>query len=340
MMHVSADAWVFGDECRRWIAEQRIVGVDGAALVELLVADGADEEDAWRAVALVDADPIQAAALAVVERLRRLEAVLDVQGALGALSPAASRIPRRHELGGPQFLAQHYAPGRPVILTDVADRWPARRRWTAEYLKSVLGDVVLEVMTGRDADAAYEINSHLHRTQMRFGDYVDRVLAESPTNDLYLVANNQFFSTDEAAELIHDVVIDGRYLDPDGWRSGTFLWFGPAGTVTPLHHDALNVLLVQVSGRKRVRLISPLYSHRLYNTIGVYSDVDPAHPDTAGAHPRFAGVPQLEVVLQPGEALFIPVGWWHHVESLDVAISVSQTNFRFPNGFDWPDTTV
>jgi ribosomal protein L16 Arg81 hydroxylase len=39
--------------------------------------------------------------------------------------------------------------------------------------------------------------------------------------------------------------------------------------------------------------------------------------------------------LEPGEAIFIPVGWWHHVKSLEVSISVSFTNFVFPNYYEW-----
>ncbi|MGL5509483.1 MAG: cupin-like domain-containing protein, partial [Microcoleaceae cyanobacterium] len=31
----------------------------------------------------------------------------------------------------------------------------------------------------------------------------------------------------------------------------------------------------------------------------------------------------------------IPVGWWHYVESLEVSISVSFTNFIFPNHYEW-----
>ncbi|WP_437764939.1 cupin-like domain-containing protein [Sorangium sp. So ce281] len=42
-----------------------------------------------------------------------------------------------------------------------------------------------------------------------------------------------------------------------------------------------------------------------------------------------------DVVLDPGEALFIPVGWWHHVRALDAGISLGINSFPFHNNFDW-----
>ena len=45
--------------------------------------------------------------------------------------------------------------------------------------------------------------------------------------------------------------------------------------------------------------------------------------------------PLVEVVLAPGEALFIPAGWWHQVDALDVSISVSILSLAWPNDFSW-----
>ena len=95
-----------------------------------------------------------------------------------------------------------------------------------------------------------------------------------------------------------------------------------------------NVLFVQVYGRKLVRLRSPLETHCVYNDIGVYSQVDAAQPDL-DAHPSFARTRPFNVLLEPGQALFIPVGWWHHVTALDTSISLSFTNFHWPNAFEW-----
>ena len=46
-------------------------------------------------------------------------------------------------------------------------------------------------------------------------------------------------------------------------------------------------------------------------------------------------IPSFEVVLQPGESLFIPAGWWHDVLALDVSVSLAINAFARPNAFGW-----
>ena len=46
-----------------------------------------------------------------------------------------------------------------------------------------------------------------------------------------------------------------------------------------------------------------------------------------------AGVPVLDVELAPGEILFLPVGWWHFVEGLDISLTISATHVRWDNDF-------
>ena len=43
----------------------------------------------------------------------------------------------------------------------------------------------------------------------------------------------------------------------------------------------------------------------------------------------------IDLELAPGEVLFVPVGWWHHVRALDWSITLSLTNFVFPNRYKW-----
>ncbi len=307
------------------------VGVD--RIVEILVGRGIDPDEARSEITRLQGDPTLEAGRWMADRLAKLESFLDVRQALGGLAPECV-VDRRTGLTREDFLVQYYAANRPVLVDDLTSGWPALTRWDPEYLRSVIGDELVEVMDGRNADRRYEVNSNSHKTTMPFSTYVDLVLATAWGNNSYLVANNHILEREAAKSLWDDFTIDDRYLDPSAASNAAFLWFGPAGTVTPLHHDIANIMFTQVVGRKRVTLIPPLQSHLLYNEVGVFSEVDLRDPDLE-RFPRFGQAETTELVVGPGDALFIPVGFWHHVEALDLSISLTFTNFRFPNMFTW-----
>jgi hypothetical protein len=173
---------------------------------------------------------------------------------------------------------------------------------------------------------------------MLMKDFVAMVKGGGDSNDYYMTANNTRASLTGIEALFDDVgdFAEG-YRDAETLRTGNYLWFGPRGTFTPLHHDLTNNMLVQILGRKKVTLIPALQAPWLYNDTGVFSAADyPAFDEKR--HPLVKHATPIELVLHPGESLFIPVGWWHCVESLDVSISVSFTNFNAPNQFsvDYP----
>ena len=102
------------------------------------------------------------------------------------------------------------------------------------------------------------------------------------------------------------------------------LWIGNAATVHT-HHDMNDNIACAVAGRRRVILFPPDQTRNLY--IGPFertpagppvSMVSVVDPDL-DRHPRFPDAwAAAEVAdLEPGDALFIPYMWWHHVQSLD-----------------------
>ena len=87
------------------------------------------------------------------------------------------------------------------------------------------------------------------------------------------------------------------YCDRSRLAALSSLWFGPAGAITPLHHDTLMLMHTQIVGRKRWRFISPLDTPRVYNHVGVFSDVDLEQPDLI-RHPAIAEVKVAEAVVE------------------------------------------
>ena len=103
-------------------------------------------------------------------------------------------------------------------------------------------------------------------------------------------------------------------------------WFGPAGTVSPLHTDPKHNVLCQVRGKKYVRLYASDQTEHLYphgdKLLGNTSQVDLENVDLS-AFPKFGEASGLEGVLEPGDMLYIPPGCWHFIKSLSQSFSVS-----------------
>jgi hypothetical protein len=265
---------------------------------------------------------------------RKRESVSAIQRSLARLAAKPDRLERRRGLSGAEFLEQYYAANRPVILCDLMTRWKACGKWTPGYLKAACGGEMVEIMAAREQNPLYEFEDARHRKNVPFSEFIDMVTRGGTTNDYYLTARNNFFARPGARRLLEDIEPFVQYLKWDGSGNGVYLWFGPAGTITPLHHDLMNIFMAQVVGRKQVKLVPASELDLVYNHDAVYSLVDCANPDFE-RFPKFREATVLDVELAPGEVLFLPVGWWHYVKALDTSITVTFNNFLFPNDFDW-----
>lgn len=319
-------------EWKRWIAENKMLQVEDDRILSILLQNGISEEVATRQIASVSKTHSYHAGISLAQRYRKLESLLEVYRQLSTLSDLT--IERRSNVSRAEFLEKYYAANRPVIITDVMKGWKALSLWNPEYFRQQCGEMIVEITAGRESDKRYEVNLEEHRAQIRFRDYIDAVVNGGASNDYYLVANNFFFKQEGAKRLYDDFEQFPEYLDHSDLGEYGSLWFGPAGTITPLHHDVMNILVAQVLGRKRFTLIPSNQAHLLYNEKGVFSEVDVENPDLE-QHPMFKDAGSLQIVLEPGEVLFIPVGWWHHVRALDISISLSFTKFLFPNTYHW-----
>jgi hypothetical protein len=329
----------FPPEWHRWIIENKMQGLAEDKIIATLVSNGLSEGQARAEIEKIDqSDPIYEAGVRYAQKFNKLVSIMSVMHKTASSSTQHGVVPRRAGVSREEFLECHYAASKPVILTDVMKDWRAVNCWTPEYLKAKCGDVEVQVMTGRDGDPNYEVNMENHKTKMLFREFVDKVFSGAKTNDCYITGNNHFLENNRVHSLLDDMNAFPEYLNPE-IPGFTFFWFGPAGTVTQPHHDELNILMCQVLGRKEITLISPDQTPLVYNNLGVYSEVDWNTPDYE-RYPLFQKVESMNVSLLPGESLFIPVGWWHHVQSVEPSLSISFSNFVFPNEFQYADPEI
>jgi hypothetical protein len=249
------------------------------------------------------------------------------------LAPGLVAIDRVSGLGSEDFLERYYAANRPVILTGEMAGWPAPARWTPEYLKTTVGARPIEFQGERTRDQRFEMYKDVHRREAPFNLFIDQILRPGAGNDAYITAYNSERNAAALSVLHADLGFLDKFLDRLAVAPHGMMWIGPAGTVTSLHHDLTNNFIAQIVGRKRVKLMPAAEVGKLYNHQHVFSEIpdleDPAID--AARHPRLTELRYYDVELEPGEILFMPLGWWHQVKSLDFSVTITYTNFLWRN---------
>jgi hypothetical protein len=218
--------------------------------------------------------------------------------------------------------------GRPVIIESVARQWPALSKWTPEFLERTYGDLMVPVF-----DHSFETagKNYLGSTgKMPFRDYLRRIMAGPTPLRLFL-----FQLLDAAPELREDVPppqglgkINSRHI---------FLFFGGPGASPPTHYDVdmPNVFHTVIHGARRILLFAPEQSRNLYkHPFTVRSYVDFEKPDYE-RYPRLRNAEGYDCVLEPGQTLFIPSGYWHKIYYLTGGYAISFRQYlpqRIPLG--------
>eukprot|EP00579_Thalassiosira_antarctica_P028796 CAMPEP_0202023138 /NCGR_PEP_ID=MMETSP0905-20130828/51158_1 /ASSEMBLY_ACC=CAM_ASM_000554 /TAXON_ID=420261 /ORGANISM="Thalassiosira antarctica, Strain CCMP982" /LENGTH=260 /DNA_ID=CAMNT_0048585449 /DNA_START=27 /DNA_END=805 /DNA_ORIENTATION=+ len=179
---------------------------------------------------------------------------------------------KQHQLEVANALHPSYTSQTPFLLQNLHTNCDAMYFWRSlDYWRVAVGeDVAVEVEVG----TSYNSGS---RVPMRFGDYLDYLALcveqegkeyeqqenvqkqqqEQTEQEVAYLAQNELFP-----QVLNDVPIphfceNGEYNVGEGKLYHTMLWMGPRNTVSPLHFDPLDNLLMQVVGWKRVLLFPP-----------------------------------------------------------------------------------
>jgi hypothetical protein len=208
---------------------------------------------------------------------------------------------------------------RPLVIKGLTKSWPAREKWTPEYLKQAVGNKVVPLYDNSKADPSKPINSSA--TEMPFDEYID-LIRTKPT-ELRIFFFNIF---KQAPQLLNDVVLPkdlmGGFIE-----SMPAMFFGGSNSVTFLHYDIdlPHIFHTHFGGRKHVILFENKWKRRLYcipNATYALEDYDVANPDIQ-KFPALDGVEGTEVFLEHGDTLFMPTGYWHWMKYIDGSYSLS-----------------
>ncbi|XP_072453998.1 bifunctional peptidase and arginyl-hydroxylase JMJD5 isoform X2 [Notamacropus eugenii] len=219
-----------------------------------------------------------------------------------------------------EFFRKNYlVPQKPVILEGIANHWPCMKKWSVDYIQEIAGCRTVPVEVG-----SKYTDEEWSQSLMTVNEFISKYIMNK--DDIGYLAQHQLF--DQIPELKQDICIPDYCCLGNGEEEDITInaWFGPAGTISPLHQDPQQNFLAQVLGRKYIQLYSPeesesLYPHEtqlLHNT----SQVDVENPNLI-KFPKFTKASYQSCILNPGQILFIPVKYWHYVRALDISFSVS-----------------
>lgn len=320
------------EDWQKWIFESIIEGCEIETLIAIMVEKGFDFQTSHIEVNKISQSPFLDTAKKYYLKMKKRERMATVLDRFARMDPNFTRIERLAAPPFQEFVEKYVSKSRPVILQGAAEHWKAMK-WDFNYLKKMIGEQIIEIQDNRETNKNFEPDKKLHNNEIKFSDFIDRILSVESSNNAYLTAyNTEKFrkSIDHIWEEIDN--IGDNYLVPETIKDSCHLWIGPKGTVTPLHLDEMNILFIQIRGSKKYRMYPPTQSAYVYDTNYVYSDVNILDVDPI--HSEFSKALPIEFTINEGEVLFIPAYWWHHVSSLEPSISVSLTNVNVENNYN------
>lgn len=234
------------------------------------------------------------------------------------------------QLSANQFFDQVAPRQQPVVIRGFAQHWPlvaASRKAPSDFVDYLLrfysGKKARIFLAPPDANKRFYYNDDMTGVNYIAGEervdlFLGRLL-ELAERDLYPAVSMQNSSTEE---LLPGLVEENpsEFFPEVEPR----LWVGNEGIVSA-HYDGADNMACVVAGRRRFVLFPPEQTGNLYpgplnfTPAGApTSMVDLNNPDLE-RYPRFATAlaHAYSAELGPGDAIFIPMLWWHHVESLE-----------------------
>ncbi|CAN5657088.1 hypothetical protein BH10BAC3_BH10BAC3_04750 [soil metagenome] len=214
-----------------------------------------------------------------------------------------------------EFEKNYLKPQKPVVLRGLWKQYSAYEKWNMDYFREKMADIEVNLFSSLKANPSETLK--VPHAKMKFNEYLD--LIEKEPTDLRLFLFPVFKYKPELLKDFGYPKITGRYLKIP------FMFFGPKESITRMHQDIdmSNVFLTQFAGAKRVVLFPPDQSDLLYRLpFNVHSTVDIDHPDFE-TYPGLQYAKGMSTVLQHGDTLFMPSGYWHHIEYLEGGFGLS-----------------
>lgn len=223
------------------------------------------------------------------------------------------------------FFNNYYNPCKPLVLKNLAKDWPASSKWNWDYFQSCVGHKKVGIYNNIKSDAYTPINTADDYTT--FGEYIEMIKNGPAAWRIFL-----FNIFDHAPELVRDFSWPETYMK--GFvKKYPMLFVGGKGSITHMHFDIdlSHILHTQFVGKKRVLLFPHEEKDKLYRkpwevlSLADFSHYnDPKHSKLDfNTFPALKKARGYETVLEAGDTLFMPAGFWHHMEYIESGFAMS-----------------
>ena len=234
-------------------------------------------------------------------------------------------VPVVDDISPSDFKQQYYFPQQPLVIKNLAKSWPAYEKWNWAYFKERVGKQEVALYNNVKSDAYTPINTA--DDYKTFGEYID-MISKGPAGWRIFLFN----IFDHAPELTKDFTWP-EHLMKGFVKKYPMLFTGGQTSITHMHFDidVSHILHTQFAGRKRVLLFPHEEQHKLYRKpfevlsladFSNYYDEQNSKLDYQ-QFPALAKAKGYEVILDHGDTLFMPAGYWHHMEYLDSGFAMS-----------------
>lgn len=238
------------------------------------------------------------------------------------------------------FVEQYQKIGKPVIITGLLKDCD----WNLDYLCQNLGEQEFLLRYYGHARYQYDkrqwknIGSGVEGKKLPFSKYAELLRdRQAHKHDIYLAKCSIKNTSLDPDNTLNSV---GEHLGLHKAMSDFNIWVGSGGHIECLHFDAVDGTLMQMHGAKKIVLFPPSQMYNLYpfplsihlrhglKLRSWFSQVYPEKPDfEAFPNLKIALQHKYEFILNQGELLYIPAGWWHEVTALGDEMVCSVNRF-------------
>jgi ribosomal protein L16 Arg81 hydroxylase len=217
------------------------------------------------------------------------------------------------------FISNYYLPQKPLIIRQgILEEQPLCKDWNLNWFKIHYGNMEVDVFDNRNEAHKKSAVTKADK-KLSLKAFIEHIQKDE-TSYLRMFLFNIFKHAPELQATFRTPKIMNGLIGKIG-----FAFFGGKNTEVKMHYDVdmSSVLLTQFEGKKRVILFEPKYSKYLYKTpFNMHSLVDVTKPDYT-IFPALRYVSGYDFILQPGDALFMPSGYWHYNTYLEPGFAVA-----------------